>query len=152
MSDAQMVQLRQHLDVIHDHFKQLYDPAADAPFAIKIESKITKRRHPLRQPPRTRSPRSTLQNPNQHSPANRGNLTPRSPWATHPKALDHRGPHTKTSHKRHPHNNQPPTLRPNYHKRRNPNSFAPRFAPTPPLWRWRRNHNAPGHSLAQTGR
>ena len=81
MSDAQMVQLRQHLDVIHDHFKQLYDPAADAPFAIKIESKITKRRHPLRQPPRTRSPRSTLQNPNQNSPANRGNLISAKPGA-----------------------------------------------------------------------
>ena len=41
MSDGQMDQLRRHLEVIHDHFKGLYNPAAGAPFAIEIEFKIT---------------------------------------------------------------------------------------------------------------
>ena len=41
MSDAQLTQLRQHLTVIHDHFKGLYNPAADEPFAMEIEFKIT---------------------------------------------------------------------------------------------------------------
>ena len=41
MSDAQMTQLRGHLTVIHDKFEELYDPAADEPFAMEIEFKIT---------------------------------------------------------------------------------------------------------------
>ena len=41
MSDAQIRQLRQHLDVIHNHFEQLYDPAPGEPFAMEIEFKIT---------------------------------------------------------------------------------------------------------------
>ena len=41
MSDAQMTQLRGHLTTIHDSFKLLYDPAADKPFAMEIEFKIT---------------------------------------------------------------------------------------------------------------
>ena len=41
MSDAQLTQLRQNLTVIHDHFKGLYNPAADEPFAMEIEFKIT---------------------------------------------------------------------------------------------------------------
>ena len=41
MSDAQLVQLAQHLTTIHDHFEGLYNPAADEPFAIEIEFKIT---------------------------------------------------------------------------------------------------------------
>ena len=41
MSDAQYEQLRQHLSVIHDHFKGLYKPASDVKFAIEIEFKIT---------------------------------------------------------------------------------------------------------------
>ncbi len=41
MSDAQLLQLRQHLHVIHDHFDQLYEPAAGDPFAMEIEFKIT---------------------------------------------------------------------------------------------------------------
>ncbi len=41
MSDAQLLQLRQHLHVIHDHFEQFYDPAAGDPFAMEIEFKIT---------------------------------------------------------------------------------------------------------------
>ena len=41
MSDAQIRQLRQHLDVIRNHFEQLYDPAPDEPFAMEIEFKIT---------------------------------------------------------------------------------------------------------------
>ena len=41
MSDAQLIQLRDHLTVIHDHFKGLYNPAADEPFAMEIEFKIT---------------------------------------------------------------------------------------------------------------
>ena len=41
MSRSQMHQLRQHLTAIHDHFKGLYKPAPDAPFAMEIEFKIT---------------------------------------------------------------------------------------------------------------
>ena len=41
MSDAQLVQLRDHLTVIHDHFKGLYNPGPDEPFAMEIEFKIT---------------------------------------------------------------------------------------------------------------
>ena len=41
MSDAQVEQLRDHLTVIHDHFKGLYSPAAGEPFAMEIEFKIT---------------------------------------------------------------------------------------------------------------
>ena len=41
MSREQMSQLREHLDVIHDHFDRLYNPAADEPFAMEIEFKIT---------------------------------------------------------------------------------------------------------------
>ncbi len=41
MSDAQIEQLRSHLTTIHDRFKVLYDPAADEPFAMEIEFKIT---------------------------------------------------------------------------------------------------------------
>ena len=41
MSNAQVTQLRGHLTVIHDHFKGLYNPAADEPFAMEIEFKIT---------------------------------------------------------------------------------------------------------------
>ena len=41
MSDAQIEQLRTHLTTIHDRFKVLYDPAADEPFAMEIEFKIT---------------------------------------------------------------------------------------------------------------
>ena len=41
MSDAQLTQLREHLSVIHDHFAGLYNPAADEPFAMEIEFKIT---------------------------------------------------------------------------------------------------------------
>ncbi len=41
MSDAQMVQLRGHLETIHDHFEELYDPGTNEPFAIEIEFKIT---------------------------------------------------------------------------------------------------------------
>ena len=41
MSDAQIEQLRSHLTTIHDSFKVLYDPAADEPFAMEIEFKIT---------------------------------------------------------------------------------------------------------------
>ena len=36
-----MKQLGRHLSTIHDHFKPLYDPAADEPFAMEIEFKIT---------------------------------------------------------------------------------------------------------------
>ena len=42
LSEAQLLQLRDHLTVIHDHFKGLYDPAAADPFAMEIEFKITK--------------------------------------------------------------------------------------------------------------
>ena len=41
MTGAQLTQLRQHLDVIHNHFEQLYDPAPGEPFAMEIEFKIT---------------------------------------------------------------------------------------------------------------
>ena len=41
MSHAQILQLRQHLKAIYDHFEPLYNPAADEPFAIEIEFKIT---------------------------------------------------------------------------------------------------------------
>ena len=41
MSDAQMAQLRRHLEEIHDRFQTLYDPAPGEPFAIEIEFKIT---------------------------------------------------------------------------------------------------------------
>ena len=41
LSDAQLRQLRQHLEVIHDHFKGLYDPAPGEPFALEVEFKIT---------------------------------------------------------------------------------------------------------------
>ena len=41
MSDAQLRQLRQHLEVIHDHFKTVYNPAPEEPFAMEIEFKIT---------------------------------------------------------------------------------------------------------------
>ncbi len=41
MSDAQMVQLRSHLEVIHDELAELYGIEADDLFAIEIEFKIT---------------------------------------------------------------------------------------------------------------
>ena len=41
LSDAQLEQLRGHLTAIHDHFKSLYDPGSDEPFAMEIEFKIT---------------------------------------------------------------------------------------------------------------
>ena len=41
MSDAQINQLRRYLNVIHDHFAELYNPAHDEPFAMEIEFKIT---------------------------------------------------------------------------------------------------------------
>ena len=41
MSDAQLVQLRDHLTVIHERFAVLYNPAPDEPFAMEIEFKIT---------------------------------------------------------------------------------------------------------------
>ena len=41
MSDDQLRQLRDHLDVIHEEFEELYDPADDEPFAMEIEFKIT---------------------------------------------------------------------------------------------------------------
>ena len=41
MSDDQMSQLRQHLEVIHEEFAELYNPAPDDPFAMEIEFKIT---------------------------------------------------------------------------------------------------------------
>ena len=41
MSDAQLGQLRRHLEVIHAHFKGLYTPAPGEPFAMEIEFKIT---------------------------------------------------------------------------------------------------------------
>ena len=41
MSDAQLQQLRRDLTVIHTEFKKLYQPAADDPFAMEIEFKIT---------------------------------------------------------------------------------------------------------------
>ena len=41
MSDAQIDQLRRHLQDIHDHFEDLYNPGPDEPFAMEIEFKIT---------------------------------------------------------------------------------------------------------------
>ena len=41
MSDDQLEQLGQHLQVIHNHFKGLYNPEAGEPFAMEIEFKIT---------------------------------------------------------------------------------------------------------------
>ena len=41
MTVPQMQQLRRHLGDIHTHFKGLYNPAADEPFAMEIEFKIT---------------------------------------------------------------------------------------------------------------
>ena len=41
MTDAQLQQLRRELAVIHTEFKKLYQPAADDPFAMEIEFKIT---------------------------------------------------------------------------------------------------------------
>ena len=41
MTGAQLRQLQQHLAVIHERFKTLYDPAPGVPFAIEIEFKIT---------------------------------------------------------------------------------------------------------------
>ena len=41
MTDGQLRQLRRHLTTIHDHFKPLYNPASDEPFAMEIEFKIT---------------------------------------------------------------------------------------------------------------
>ena len=41
LSDAQIGQLRRHLQAIHDHFEGLYDPGPDEPFAMEIEFKIT---------------------------------------------------------------------------------------------------------------
>ena len=41
MSDAQIGQLRRHLQDIHDHFEGLYNPGPDEPFAMEIEFKIT---------------------------------------------------------------------------------------------------------------
>ena len=41
MSDAQIGQLRRHLQAVHDHFEGLYNPGPDEPFAMEIEFKIT---------------------------------------------------------------------------------------------------------------
>ena len=41
MSDAQMIQLRDHLTTIHAHFEALYNPGSGEPFAMEIEFKIT---------------------------------------------------------------------------------------------------------------
>ena len=41
MSDAQIDQLRRHLQDIHDHFEGLYNPGPDEPFTMEIEFKIT---------------------------------------------------------------------------------------------------------------
>ena len=41
MSDAQMDQLRRHLELIHDEFADLYGIEGDEPFAMEIEFKIT---------------------------------------------------------------------------------------------------------------
>lgn len=41
LSAEQTTQLAQHLTVIHNHFKTLYNPAANKPFAIEVEFKIT---------------------------------------------------------------------------------------------------------------
>ena len=45
MSNAQLEQLRRHLEVIHNRFKGLYKPAAGEPFAMEIEFKITSANH-----------------------------------------------------------------------------------------------------------
>ena len=41
MSDDQLAQLRIHLEVIHDHFEELYELESGEPFAMEIEFKIT---------------------------------------------------------------------------------------------------------------
>ena len=41
MSDAQLGQLRRHLDAIHDEFEELYGIGSDEEFAMEIEFKIT---------------------------------------------------------------------------------------------------------------
>ncbi|MCY4114846.1 MAG: hypothetical protein OXG33_13055 [Chloroflexi bacterium] len=41
LSEAQLSQLRRHLEAIHDHFEGLYNPAPGDPFAMEIEFKIT---------------------------------------------------------------------------------------------------------------
>ena len=41
MSDAQMDQLRRHLELVHDEFAKLYGVEGDEPFAMEIEFKIT---------------------------------------------------------------------------------------------------------------
>ena len=41
MSDAQMDQLRRHLELVHDEFAELYGVEAGEPFAMEIEFKIT---------------------------------------------------------------------------------------------------------------
>ena len=46
LSDAQVRQLRQHLTVIHDHFKGLYKPALGEPFAMEIEFQDHQREDP----------------------------------------------------------------------------------------------------------
>ena len=41
LSEAQLLQLRDHLKVVHDHFEGLYEPACDQQFAMEVEFKIT---------------------------------------------------------------------------------------------------------------
>ena len=41
MSDAQLGQLRRHLEAIRDEFEELYKPCSGEPFAMEIEFKIT---------------------------------------------------------------------------------------------------------------
>ena len=41
MSEAQLDQLRRHLEAIHDEFEELYKPCYGEPFAMEIEFKIT---------------------------------------------------------------------------------------------------------------
>ena len=41
LSGDQLSQLRRHLEVIHEHFEDLYEPAPGKPFAMEIEFKIT---------------------------------------------------------------------------------------------------------------
>ena len=41
LTTYQMTQLRRHLEVIHDNFKELYNPGSSEPFAMEIEFKIT---------------------------------------------------------------------------------------------------------------
>ncbi len=41
LSDSQPAQLRQHLEVIHDHLETPNTPAADEPFTIEIKFKVT---------------------------------------------------------------------------------------------------------------